>query len=64
MKKKKNRFAECKDRKNRRSLRLPYSLLPTMATKRLRDAAEKVTSRSHSYVCCVHVCLLWWQDVN
>ncbi|KAJ4760650.1 plant/protein [Rhynchospora pubera] len=35
-------FAECKDRKNRRSVRLPYTLLPTMASKRLRDAADKI----------------------
>ncbi|KAJ4791743.1 plant/protein [Rhynchospora pubera] len=35
-------FAECKDRKNRRSVRLPYSLLPKKASKRLRDAADKI----------------------
>ncbi|CAN4109034.1 unnamed protein product [Withania somnifera] len=36
------RFAECKDRKNRSSILLPYSFLPSMAAEKLRDAAEKI----------------------
>jgi hypothetical protein len=51
----KNRFAECKDRKNRTSVRLPYSLLPTMAAKKLRDAADKVSSLS--FIVCKCACL-------
>ncbi|KAL8489299.1 hypothetical protein ACS0TY_025273 [Phlomoides rotata] len=35
-------FMECKDRKNRSSVMLPYSFLPSMAAKKLRDAAEKI----------------------
>ncbi|XP_057802951.1 uncharacterized protein LOC131018244 [Salvia miltiorrhiza] len=35
-------FMECKDRNNRSSIMLPYSFLPSMAAKKLRDAAEKV----------------------
>lgn len=33
---------ECKDRKNRTAIMLPYSFLPSMATKELRDVAAKV----------------------
>ncbi|KAM7524420.1 hypothetical protein LguiA_014322 [Lonicera macranthoides] len=36
------RFMECKDRKNRSAIMLPYSFLPSMAAKELRDAAEKI----------------------
>ncbi|KAK6926450.1 GDP-fucose protein O-fucosyltransferase [Dillenia turbinata] len=35
-------FMECKDRNNRSSILLPYSFLPSMAAKKLRDAAEKI----------------------
>ncbi|KAK9169698.1 hypothetical protein Syun_001838 [Stephania yunnanensis] len=35
-------FMECKDRKNHSALALPYSFLPAMAAKKLRDAAEQV----------------------
>ncbi|KAJ3683884.1 hypothetical protein LUZ60_014111 [Juncus effusus] len=34
-------FAECRERK-RESVMLPYSLLPEMASKRLRDAAKEI----------------------
>ncbi|KAF3791475.1 hypothetical protein EJ110_NYTH08361 [Nymphaea thermarum] len=34
-------FAECKDRSNRSAIMLPYSFLPMMAAKRLREAAEQ-----------------------
>ncbi|GKC38088.1 hypothetical protein Tco_1050472 [Tanacetum coccineum] len=34
-------FMECKDRKNRSSVLLPHSFLPSMAAKKLRDAAQK-----------------------
>lgn len=33
---------ECKDRNNRSAIMLPYSYLPSMASKELRDAADKV----------------------
>ncbi|XP_010271814.1 PREDICTED: uncharacterized protein LOC104607797 [Nelumbo nucifera] len=35
-------FMECKDRNNRSSIMLPHSFLPSMATKKLWDVAEKV----------------------
>ncbi|KAL7197700.1 hypothetical protein ACSBR2_020258 [Camellia fascicularis] len=35
-------FMECKDRNNRSAVMLPYSFLPSMAAKKLRDAAEKI----------------------
>lgn len=35
-------FVECKDRKNRTAVLLPYSFLPAMAAKPLRLAAEKI----------------------
>ncbi|XP_018806505.1 uncharacterized protein LOC108980125 [Juglans regia] len=35
-------FMECKDRNNRSAIMLPYSFLPSMAAKKLRDAADKV----------------------
>ncbi|KAG6595419.1 hypothetical protein SDJN03_11972, partial [Cucurbita argyrosperma subsp. sororia] len=35
-------FMECKDRNNRSAILLPYNFLPSMATKNLRDAAEKI----------------------
>lgn len=35
-------FAECKDRKNHSAVALPYSFLPSMAAKKLRDAANKI----------------------
>uniref|UniRef100_A0A5B7ANJ6 Uncharacterized protein n=1 Tax=Davidia involucrata TaxID=16924 RepID=A0A5B7ANJ6_DAVIN len=35
-------FMECKDRNNRSAIMLPYSFLPSMAAKKLRDAAEKI----------------------
>ncbi|CAK9180828.1 unnamed protein product [Ilex paraguariensis] len=34
-------FMECKDRNNRSAITLPYSFLPSMAARNLRDAAEK-----------------------
>ncbi|KAK9290245.1 hypothetical protein L1049_008412 [Liquidambar formosana] len=35
-------FMECKDRNNRSAIMLPYSFLPSMAAKKLRDAVEKI----------------------
>ncbi|NP_001345655.1 uncharacterized protein LOC100193408 isoform 1 [Zea mays] len=35
-------FMECKDRTKRSSVMLPYTFLPTMATRKLRDAANKM----------------------
>lgn len=35
-------FMECKDRNNRSAVMLPYSYLPSMAAKKLRDAAQKI----------------------
>ncbi|KAG2687388.1 hypothetical protein I3760_09G048900 [Carya illinoinensis] len=35
-------FMECKDRNNRSAIMLPYSFLPSMAAKKLRDVADKV----------------------
>ncbi|GAA0143238.1 hypothetical protein LIER_03970 [Lithospermum erythrorhizon] len=42
-------FAECKDRNNRSSIMLPYSFLPSMATKKLRAAADKVKALLGDY---------------
>ncbi|XP_073014685.1 uncharacterized protein [Primulina eburnea] len=42
-------FMECKDRNNRSSVLLPYSFLPSMAAKKLRDAAEKIKSLLGDY---------------
>ncbi|KAF9597848.1 hypothetical protein IFM89_021933 [Coptis chinensis] len=35
-------FMECKDRNNRSAITLPYSFLPSMASRKLRNAAEKI----------------------
>ncbi|TYI40095.1 hypothetical protein ES332_A02G139300v1 [Gossypium tomentosum] len=35
-------FAECKDRKNRSAILLPYSFLPSMAAEKLRTAADQI----------------------
>ncbi|XP_027068462.2 uncharacterized protein [Coffea arabica] len=35
-------FMECKDRNNRNAILLSYSFLPSMASKKLRNAAEKI----------------------
>lgn len=35
-------FMECKDRNNRSAVMLPYSFLPSMASKKLQDAADKI----------------------
>ncbi|XP_038719679.1 uncharacterized protein LOC120012357 isoform X2 [Tripterygium wilfordii] len=43
------RFMECKDRKNRSSIMLPYSFLPSMAAPKLRDAANKVKALLGDY---------------
>nr|GMC84280.1 uncharacterized protein LOC109158676 [Ipomoea batatas] len=40
---------ECKDRKNRSAVLLPYSFLPSMATKKLQDAAEKIRALLGDY---------------
>ncbi|KAF5747928.1 hypothetical protein HS088_TW05G00659 [Tripterygium wilfordii] len=42
-------FMECADRKNRSSIMLPYSFLPTMAAPKLRDAANKVKALLGDY---------------
>ncbi|KAL0383435.1 UNVERIFIED_CONTAM: hypothetical protein Scaly_0630800 [Sesamum calycinum] len=42
-------FMECKDRNNRSSIMLPYSFLPSMAAKKLRDAAEKIMALLGDY---------------
>ncbi|MQL96088.1 hypothetical protein Taro_028757 [Colocasia esculenta] len=42
-------FMECKDRNNRSSIMLPYSFLPKMAAKNLRDAADKIKSLLGDY---------------
>ncbi|AQK60192.1 calcium ion binding [Zea mays] len=36
------RFMECKDQTKHSSVMLPYTFLPTMATRKPRDAANKV----------------------
>ncbi|XP_057547622.1 uncharacterized protein LOC130826100 [Amaranthus tricolor] len=35
-------FVECKDRLNHSAVMLPYDFLPSMATKKLRDAADEI----------------------
>ncbi|KAH6818692.1 plant/protein [Perilla frutescens var. frutescens] len=47
-------FMECKDRNNRSSIMLPYSFLPSMAAKKLRDAAEKIKAHLGDYAA-IHV---------
>ncbi|KAI7990717.1 hypothetical protein LOK49_LG12G02461 [Camellia lanceoleosa] len=42
-------FMECKDRNNRSAVMLPYSFLPSMAAKKLRDAAEKIKALLGDY---------------
>ncbi|KAL8246409.1 hypothetical protein R6Q59_007625 [Mikania micrantha] len=42
-------FMECKDRNNRSAVLLPHSYLPSMAAKKLRDAAEKIMSLLGDY---------------
>ncbi|KAK3043772.1 hypothetical protein RJ639_001968 [Escallonia herrerae] len=42
-------FMECKDRNNRSAIMLPYSFLPSMAAKKLRDTAEKIKSLLGDY---------------
>ncbi|WJX20935.1 hypothetical protein P8452_10417 [Trifolium repens] len=42
-------FMECKDRNNRSAIMLPYSFLPSMAAKKLRDAAEKIKALLGDY---------------
>ena len=42
-------FMECKDRNNRSAIMLPYSFLPSMAAKKLRDVAEKIKALLGDY---------------
>ncbi|CAL0322923.1 unnamed protein product [Lupinus luteus] len=42
-------FVECKDRKNRSAIMLPYSFLPSMSARKLRDAAEKIRALLGDY---------------
>eukprot|EP01018_Ginkgo_biloba_P035744 Gb_39043 [translate_table: standard] len=42
-------FVECKDRNNHSAVMLPYSFLPSMAAKRLRDAAEQIKEMLGDY---------------
>ncbi|XP_076883881.1 uncharacterized protein LOC143532831 [Bidens hawaiensis] len=42
-------FMECKDRNNRSAVLLLHSYLPTMAAKKLRDAADKIMSLLGDY---------------
>ncbi|VFQ67521.1 unnamed protein product [Cuscuta campestris] len=42
-------FMECKDRTNRSSVLLPFSFIPSMAAKKLRDAAEKIKALIGDY---------------
>ncbi|TXG70193.1 hypothetical protein EZV62_005128 [Acer yangbiense] len=42
-------FMECKDRKNRSAIMLPHSYLPSMASEKLRDAADKIKARLGNY---------------
>ncbi|KAM7270578.1 hypothetical protein ACFE04_029792 [Oxalis oulophora] len=42
-------FMECKDRNNRSAIMLPYSFLPSMASSKLRDAADKIRARLGDY---------------
>ncbi|KAB1222183.1 hypothetical protein CJ030_MR2G023446 [Morella rubra] len=47
-------FMECKDRNNRRAIMLPYSFLPSMAAKKLRDTAGKIKAALGDYYA-IHV---------
>lgn len=47
-------FMECKDRNNRSSIMLLYSFLPSMAAKKLHDAAEKIKAHLGDYTA-IHV---------
>lgn len=50
---------ECKDRNNRSSVALPYSFLPSMAAKKLRNTADKVCTTSKAikfFFFCFFVC--------
>ncbi|CAN1250710.1 hypothetical protein LINPERPRIM_LOCUS7496 [Linum perenne] len=40
---------ECKDRNNRSAIMLPYSFLPSMASERLRDAADTIIAQLGDY---------------
>ncbi|KAI5382717.1 uncharacterized protein LOC127101342 isoform X2 [Lathyrus oleraceus] len=42
-------FMECKDRNNRSAIMLPYSFLPSMASKKLREAADKIKALLGDY---------------
>ncbi|XP_054790104.1 uncharacterized protein LOC129295590 [Prosopis cineraria] len=42
-------FMECKERNKRSSVMLPYSFLPSMAARKLRDAAEKIKADLGDY---------------
>ncbi|KAI4300898.1 hypothetical protein L6164_034225 [Bauhinia variegata] len=42
-------FMECKDRNNRSAIMLPYSFLPSMAAKKMRDAADKIKAQLGDY---------------
>ncbi|XP_074306772.1 uncharacterized protein LOC141642014 isoform X1 [Silene latifolia] len=42
-------FMECKDRKNSSSVLLPHTFLPSMATKKLRDVADKIKAMLGDY---------------
>lgn len=42
-------FMECKDRKNRSAIILPYTFLPSMAAKKLRNAADKIKALLGDY---------------
>ncbi|XP_024313312.1 uncharacterized protein LOC100830143 isoform X5 [Brachypodium distachyon] len=43
------RFMECKDRKKRSSVMLPYTFLPSVPAKKLNDAANKMKERLGDY---------------
>ncbi|XP_057549304.1 uncharacterized protein LOC130827558 isoform X2 [Amaranthus tricolor] len=42
-------FVECKDRLNHSAVMLPYDFLPSMATKKLRDAADMIKAMLGDY---------------
>ncbi|KAH9624958.1 hypothetical protein KSS87_013942 [Heliosperma pusillum] len=42
-------FMECKDRKNSSAVMLPHTFLPSMATKKLRDVADKIKAMLGEY---------------
>ncbi|KAL2895834.1 DNA-directed RNA polymerase subunit beta' [Bienertia sinuspersici] len=42
-------FVECKDRLNHSAVTLPYDFLPSMATKKLRDVADKIKATLGDY---------------